>query len=819
MTERSPAPAIARWLPRLSGAWLLGLALVVTVSIVTASQLFTDRIGRMLDRQAAELLAADLLIASPRVLPASWSALAREQGLRVAETRSLRTAIFVDDEPQLVELKAVSGSYPLRGRLEIRDGPFTTARNSAAGPAPGELWIDSQLASLLGQTIDLGEARLPATRILSFEPDRGGSLFNLAPRVMMALEDLDATGLILPGSRVRYRLLVAGDKAAVARFRQIIEPLLADGQQLQSLDNARPEMRKALERSRRFFALASLLTLVIAMIAIALTAAHAAAREQTTVAVMRSFGISGRRLLQYYLAQLARLWLWATPPGLLLGWAAQYPLQWLLGAWFGLNLPEAGGNAYALAALVGALALLGFSLPPILQLLDTPPSRVLRDLPQAPSLRARLLRGISLMALFAILWLMLGQALQAALLLLLILVIASVLPLLLRFPVALLAARRRGGFWLAGYLYSRLLAPGRHALLVMSGFSLTLMSLLLLTQVKDQLLEEWALQLPEDKPNYFLVNIPPDRVAALAGRLDEAGIPASRGYPLVRARLRAIGGIPVEQLRLQGNEAHRLVNHVFNLSWSRELPPDNAIVAGEWAPDDGLSVEQGMAEELGIRPGDRLQFSVGSKLFEAPVTSLRSVLWENFRPNFYVLAPQSLLAGLPQTGLMSAYVDAAHRDRLKPLMQDFPGVLLLDISELMARIKSIIDRASLSLQFFLAFALLSGLLVLLSALNSTRRDREREMALLRALGASGGQAMRSQLGELLMMGLLVGLFASLLAQLIGWGVAAFWFDLGPAWSPALWGIGLISGLLLILLPGWLFLRRSLAVSPMQLLRG
>ncbi len=808
-----------RLLPRLRGAWLLGLALVIAVSIVTASQLFTDRIGRMLDRQAAELLAADLLVASSEPLPDSWRRLAAEQGLRTADTVSLRTAVFIDDEPQLVELKAVSAAYPLRGELRTRASLFADERPASGGPPAGELWIDSALSGLLGQPVEIGAASLPATRVLSFEPDRGGSLFNLAPRVMMALEDLDATRLIVPGSRARYRLLVAGERPAVERFRQIVEPLLREGQQLQTLDNARPEMRNALERTRRFFALATLLTLVIAMIAIALTAGHAASREETTVAVLRSFGISGRRLVRHYLAQLGKLWLWATPVGLLLGWAAQYPLQWLLGAWFGLRLPEAGAAPYGLAALIGALALLGFSLPPILRLLDTPPSRVLRDLPMAPSRRARLLRGISLAALFAILWLMLGQAALAALLLAAILAIALLLPLLLRFLIRLLQGRRRSGFWLVGYLYSRLLTPGRHALLVMSGFSLTLMALLLLTQVKDQLLADWELQLPEDKPNYFLVNIPPDRVQALEQYLAERSIPASKAYPLVRTRLRAIGGVPVDRLRLDSDRARRLVNHVFNLSWSRELPPDNAIVAGAWSPDDGLSVEQGMAEELGIALGDRLQFSVGSEVFEATVNSIRSVLWENFQPNFYVLAPRAQLEPLPQTWLMSAYVDAQHRDALKPLLQRFPGVTLLDLSELMDRIKGIIARASLSLQFFFAFALLAGLLVLLSALANTRGDREREMALLRALGASSVQLRQSQLGELLLMGVLVGLFAALLAQAIGWAVAGFWFDLTPSLSPGLWLIGLLSGLLLIGLPGWLFLRRSLGVSPMAVLRG
>ena len=798
---------------------MLGLALVISVSIVTAGQWFGERIGRMLDRQATELLAADLRIASPEPLPDSWRRLAREQGLRTARTVSLRSAIFIGDDPQLIELKAVSPEYPLRGRLETREHPSGPTRRQDTGPAPGELWIDPGLDGLLGQSIELGEARLPATRILSFEPDRGGSLFNLAPRVMMALDDLPSTGLLLPGSRVTHRLLVAGEPAAVTRYAQIIGPLLREDQKLQDLAHARPEMRRALERSRRFFGLASLLTLVIAMVAIAIGAGHAAAQEETTVAVLRSFGISGRRLLGHYLLQLFKLWAWATPLGLLLGWLAQFPLHWLLGAWFGQRLPEAGGSALWLGAVVGALALAGFSLPPILRLLATPPLRVLRDRSLRRDGRARLLQAISLASLFAILWLLLGEALLALQLLGLILLIGLFLPLLLRLLLRLLEGRRRSGFWLAGYLYSRLLAPRRHALLVMSGFSLTLSSLLLLTQVKDQLLADWERQLPADRPNFFLVNIPADGVAQLEADLAGRGLAASRAYPIVNARLLAIDGVPVSQLQLPGERPRHLLDHVFRLSWSDELPPDNRIEAGRWQGGRGLSVEREMARELGIAVGDRLQFSVGSRSFEAVVSSLRSVQWDNFQPNFFVLAPRQAIQALPQTWLMSVHVDPHQRRSLKALLQRFPGVVLLDVSALMTRVKAIIDRASRSLRFFLGFALFAGLLVLLSALQAAREDRQREMALLRALGASGTQALRSQTAELLLMGLLVGLFASLLAQLLGWWVAIQWFELQPRLSPALWATGIAAGLLLIPLPGLWFLRRGLSVSPMRLLRS
>ena len=411
----------------------------------------------------------------------------------------------------------------------------------------------------------------------------------------------------------------------------------------------------------------------------------------------------------------------------------------------------------------------------------------------------------------------------AALLFVLVVCLAGFIPFILKLILQFLGRFTRKRFWLSSYLLSRLLSSRRSALFVMSGFSLTMLSVLLISQVKQQLLEDWETQLPQDKPNYFLVNIPTTDVSPLKAFLEDGQVSTSAAYALVRTRLTAINGQDVKTIRFNSERAKNLINHVFNLSYADQLPPDNVLIEGEWleqaSNQEGFSVEQGMAEQFGLKLGDVLQFSVQGEFFEAKVSSIRSVVWENFQPNFFILATQRVLESKPQTWLMSAFIDEQHRPLLKPLLEQFPSVTLLDISELMQRIKGIIQRASQALEFFFGFAMLSAIIVLISALNTTNHLRELEIALLQALGANGRQKLMSQLAEFILMGLLVGFFAALFASLIGWIVSYWFFDLVYSFSFKLWLTSLFFSVVLITTLGILFIYRSFSVSPMRLLRS
>ena len=805
--------------------WLMFVATVITVGIVTSSQLITDRIGLLLDRQASELLAADMVVVSPRVLDPEYREAALQFGLQVSESVSLRSAIFIDDEPQLVELKAVDDSYPLRGRLERTAEVTGDGAVTDEVPRPGEVWVDNKLARLVGQPMELGEAGFDVAWLLSFEPDRGGAIFNLAPRVLMNLADLDATRLVVPGSRVSYRLMFAGEHADLVRFKIWLTENLQHGEEIQDLENARPEMREALDRTRKFFALAIVLTLVIAMAAIAITARYTAGREAPKIAMLRAFGISQASLLRYYLVRLGGLWLAATAAGIALGWFTQFPLQWLLDGWFGKTLPQVNSfGPYFSAALVGLLALAGFSLPYLVNATSTPPMQVLRTTIGRRSWRRGLMvSGSAIVAVFAVLMLLMQSSLLAVATLALVLVCALVLPLILGIMVRLLLFSSRRRFWLRQYLLSRLQAVSRGAIYVMSGFSLVLIAILLIAVVKEEILGDWQAQLPPDIPNYFLVNIRSDDLDAVGDFIRTKRIDASPPYALARVRLAQINSVDIDQLEFSDPRADHLVRHNFNVTHARDLPLDNRIVAGDWLDGDSerpqLSVEEGMARRLELEIGDMLTLTSGSKTLRAPVTSIRSVEWENFRPNFYIIANPALLADLPQTGLLSAYVDDRSKPALKELLKNFPSITLLDISEIMARVRNIVDKASIALQFFFVFALAAALIVLLAAIQTGRHEREIESSLLRALSAHTSQLYRVHVLEFTLMGALIGFFSAGLATVAGWAISVYFFKIDFHPSLTVWAYSLLSSCLVLTIAGTVVSRKVYNISPMKILRS
>ena len=809
----------------LHAYWLMFIATVITVGIVSSSQLVTARISLLLDRQASELIAGDLLVDSGRELDPEYATAAREYGLEVSRAVSLRSAIFVDDEPRLVELKAVDDAYPLRGRLERAADVTATAEVAPQGPRRGEVWVDSRLAALVGQRLQLGESEFDVAWLLTYEPDRGGAIFNLAPRVMMHVDDLPGTGLVVPGSRVRHSLMVAGDAVDVARFKAWLEVSLAPGEEIEDLENARPEMREALERTRLFFALSIVLTLVIAMVAIAITARYTARREAPKVAMLRAFGISQASLLRYYLRQLGVLWLTATLVGIGIGWLTQFPLQWALDGWFGRSLPPVfGAGPYLTAALVGLLALAGFSLPYLLNATATPPMQVLRTSVNRRSWYRGLMMAIAaIVAVFAVLVLLMQSSMIAVATLALVLLCALILPLVLGWMVRLLLVSSGRRFWLRQYLLSRLQASSRGAVYVMSGFSLVLVAILLINVVKDELLGAWQAQLPDDIPNYFLVNIPGDAVEDVAGFLRQRGIETSDPYAITRARLSQINSVDIEELSFADPRSEHFRTHTFNMTSASRLPDDNEILAGEWIDADNprgqLSVEEGMAQRLGLQVGDELTLTVGSMTLRAPVTSIRSVVWENFKPNFYLIANHELLLDTPRFGLLAALVGDDDKPALKDLLRDYPSITLLDISELMARVRAIVDKATVALQFFFLFALASAIIVLLAAIQTGRQEREIESSLLRALSAQTSQLYRVHVLEFTLMGALIGFFSATIATLAGWAISVYFFKIDFHFSANVWVYGMLSACVVLTLAGTLVSRRVYNVSPMKILRS
>ena len=501
----------------------------------------------------------------------------------------------------------------------------------------------------------------------------------------------------------------------------------------------------------------------------------------------------------------------------------QYPLEWVLDDWFGLDWPSLyTWQPYLLAGLVGFISLLGFSLPHLLNVIATPPMQVFRPLiTRYSSRRGLYFTASALITLFLILVLLLQSSTLAVTVLVMILLLALSFPvifLLLIKTLQLFGARR---FWLRGYLLSRLRSRDRGSILVMTGFSLALLAILLIAVVKDELLAAWQTQLPEDIPNYFLVNLQKQDVPTIQMFLEQQGIVSSDPYPLVRTRLHAINQIPVESIKFTHPRAQNLINHNFNVSYAGALPADNDIIQGHWmaaGARDQFSVEQSMAERLGLQLGDVIMLTIAGEQLEAPVTSIRSVLWENFKPNFYLMSNRQLIEQKPQTWLLSALIEAGHKPVLQQLLARYPTITLLDISALISRIRAIIERASTALEFFFLFALASCFVVLLAAIQTGKRERQMESALLRALAAPGAGLYRVHILEFTLMGLLVGFFAALFANLAGWWVSVEFFNIDYHFSILTWIYSLVSSMVVLTLAGIFVSRKVYRQSPMKLLR-
>ena len=806
--------------------WLMLVATVITVSIVTSSQLLTQRISLLLDRQASELLAADLVVVSGEPISPEYQQEAEKFDLNVSNIVSFRTAIFINDNPQLVAIKAVDSAYPLRGHLEIAKDTVGDKLKIDHGPKLGEIWVDPKLSQLIPGPIALGGAQFKSDWILTFEPDRGGgSLFNLSPRILMNIDDLASTGLIIPGSRATYRLLFAGQPEKINQFIEWLKPNLKPTEELQDLENARPEMRQALDRTRQFFALSIVLTLVIAMVAIAITARHTANQEAPKVAMLRAFGISQARLMRFYAEQLGKVWIIATLLGIALGWLSQYPLQWMLDGWFGKELPMITSvMPYINAAMVGLISLAGFSLPFLFNATSTPPMQVFRPSQTSQSIRRNLFIAASaIFSVFLVLIVLVQSSKLAVVTLAMILGIALILPAIFYLMINTLLFTSRKQFWLRQYLLSRLKTKTRGALAVMSGFSLALLSILLIGVVKDEVLNSWETQLPDEIPNYFLVNLRTDEVPAIKQFLEERNIDSSDAYPLVRARLTRINEVSAEEAEFIDPRGAHLIQRTFNVSYADKLPDDNEIMSGQWIAADSdtpeLSIESGLADTLGLELGDILAFDVAGEVVEAPITSIRSVLWENFKPNFYLMSNSRLLENQPQTWLLGALITNDKKGELKQLIEKFPSITLLDITELMSRIRGIVSRATSALEFFFLFAVASAFIVLMAAIQTGRREREQESSLLRALSANINQLYTVHIFEFTLMGVLIGFFSALFASIAGWVISVQFFNIEYHFSSSIWLYGIISSTLVLTSVGTLVSRKVYHVSPMKTLRS
>lgn len=807
---------------------VLMLALLIAVAALTAVGFFTSRVGRAVDQQAGEVLAADLRLRSRNPIDPAYFEAAHGGGLRTAELATFPSVVYHGDESALTAVRAVSAGYPLRGRLKIADQPFGPARETNALPGPKEAWLEARLVAQLGiglgERIRIGASELTVTQVLDYRPDQGSQFVDLAPSLLMRLDDVAATGLIQPGSRISYAALFAGDAPQVAQLKRTLAARKKPGERLTDVQDASPQIRSAVDRAGRFLNLSALVTILLAAIATAISSRRYVARRLDAVALMKSMGAAQRLVLAISMLELLMIAVLAGVAGSAVGYAAQEGIAFLLRDLVRGELPRPALSAAWLGLTTSILILIGFAAPPLLQLKRTPPARVLRRNLAPPPLRYATVYGAALAALAALLW----RLVQDPKLLLYLsgaaLAVFAALALAGWALVRALGALRAtvGVAWRYGI--ANIARRGRDSVVQIVAFGLGLMVLLLLAVVRGDLMREWRASLPEDAPNYFMINIRPDQTAAVREFFAGRDLPPPQLAPMIRARLTHINGAPASEAQIPTDRGRDFIEREANLTWAEQMQADNKVVAGEWwrPGDDGparVSVEVEIAEALGLKIGDALTYDVAGETITARVASFREVQWDSFRPNFFLVFSPGVLDDSIGTYITSVYVPAGRRALLLDFVRRFPEVTAIDVEAILEQVRGVMDKASLAVQYVFGFTLLAGVTVLLAAIQATRDERRYESAVLRTLGASRRVVFQGVLAEFATLGLLSGALAALGASAAGYFLATQLFNLHYTLDAAVWGVGLLGGALLVGVSGALATRSVVSHPPIETLRA
>lgn len=823
------------------------VALIVAVSALSSVGFFIDRMRAGLERDAHQLLGADLLVGSGDPMPERWRVEARRRGLLVADFTAFQSMAQAgqgeDTQAKLAAVKAVSPGYPLRGTLTVSTDPGAASRalgsKTRATPEPGTVWVDANLLPALrtgvGGTIQLGDKEFRIAQLIATEPDKGASFANFAPRVMLSLQDLPATGLVDPYSRVSYRMQVASsspnDLSGVRAFEQWLRADIKSanvrGVRIETLESGRPEMRATLDRADSFLSLVGLLSAMLAAVAVAMAARRFMQRHLDACAMLRCLGMTQNQVSALYLIEFALVGLAGSVMGVLVGLGAHFILIQMIGSLLPAALPPVSVLPALQGIATGMLLLVGFALPPVLQLRNVPHNRVIRREAASPQPLALATYGLGIgVFLLLLLW----QAGDTRLALMTaggflggLALFALIAWLCLRLLRRLRTVSKNQSWRFAITSLQR--RPGATVVQAVS-LSLGLMALLLLTVVRGDLLAAWRTATPPDAPNRFIINIQPEQAEGVERQLREGGVKNVFLYPMIRGRLTHINDTQLTRNTYQDGDARRLAEREFNLSTVAELPETNEIIAGKWYQDGPgvaeASVEQSLAKRLGLKLGDVMRFDMAGLPVEARVTSLRKLEWGSMRANFFVIINPQAMLNAPKSYMTAFHLpggDGAASGKLtNALTRAYPNLTVIDVSGIIRQLQEVLDQVVVAVEFLFVFTLASGVLVLYAALMGSQSERTREAGLLRALGATKRQLASAQRIEFVLVGGLAGLLAASGAAAMGWVLAEYVFKFPWKFEPQVWLAGIAVGALCALIGGWLGLRSVLRQPPLQTLR-
>ncbi len=806
--------------------WMIFIAIFIAVSALTTTGFFTDRVKRAAELQATELLAADLVLRDNRPIDPELILSAQQMDLVTTRTVQFRSVAVAGEKLELSEVKAVESGYPIRGKMRVTESLFGAESVTDEIPTSGTVWVDSRLLQTLGLTLNdslsLGSKTFQVEKFLTYEPDRGGDLFNIAPRIMMNLGDLAGTGLILPGSRASYRLLLGGEIAAIEKFRSSIDADQNDHLRVQDIRDARPELKTALDRTEQFLGLSVIISIALAGLAIAMSAQRYATRHFDHCAIMRCLGTQQDDILKIYSLQLILLALLGSIPGCVAGYLLQEFLANLMAGMVKGSLPDPGWMPVMQGLFAGLITLLGFALPQLLRLQQVTPLRVLRkDLTPLPP-NSITTYGLAILALVILMpWQttnikMTVYALGGLLLSAVLLVIGA--RMLIKF---IDRSRSRVGI-AARYGIANIARRPNQSTMQILGIGLGIMVILLLTLVRTDLLDSWKQRLPDGAPNYFLINMQAEDIAPLKQFIHSNTGMEIDTFPMIRGRLIKINNNHVKPEEYNDDRAQRLARREFNLSQSAIMQADNRLTQGNWWSGDEqevlFSVEEGIAETLGIKLHDQLTYDIGGITLTGTVSNLRWVEWDSFNVNFFVIANPGTLNRFPNTYITSFHLDNNQKPLLTEIVRNWPNITIIDVDAILGEVRKIMDQVTGAIEFVFIFTLLAGIVVLAAALQTTHDQRMQESALLFALGAGRQQIIQSLLAEFLCLGLIAGILAAFAATLVEMLMAEFVFKMDIVINPWLWIIAPAICTLIIIVTGLAGTRRVYNSPPLLTLR-
>ncbi|TMO20806.1 FtsX-like permease family protein [Pseudoalteromonas sp. S4741] len=810
----------------ISAAIALAVLTVLTLSMVT------ERIAQSIAQKSSAFIAADRVLASNHAIDTAFITKAEQQNLQTAQMVYFDTMLFANDEMQFSSVKAASNSYPLKGQLKVKSGLNAQTEVAPGAPSPGNVWLsESVFYSLninVGDQVELGAALFNVEKVIVEEPDAPFNVFSSSRRVLINIDDVPKTEVIQPGSRVFYRQLYAGDESDINSFYDWLKPQLKENQNWYGVKDRQSPISNSLNRAESFLLLAGLLGIILAAVAIAVSAKRYCERQYDPVAMMKTLGGSRDMIRKIYLMHLLMVCTMAVVVGLAIGYGLQEVATGYLAKSMGTELPMAGFKPWLVAISTGVICAVMFSIKPLLDLFDIPPLRVLRRNLGDRLAVSKIHLGLSALTVFLLMWLFSNNIKITLILFASTLALILVLFLIskLIFGGGRKLGLKPGNSWSLAIASIQKRANVNAVQLI--SFSLAIKLLLFLIVLKNDIISDWQSQLPSDAPNAFLVNITQNELDPVNEYLAQKGIQVSEFYPTIRGRVNAVNGEAVaREVSLQDNEkkdeeARSGIGRELNLTWLNEVPSQNDIIDGQWFGDDAVaeaSLEESMMKRLDVKMGDTLTFLIGAQSFDAKITSVRKVNWATLKPNFFIILSPDVLKDFPATYISSVRIEPEQKRDFSQLLRTYPTITAIDVDNFVKQIQSTIEQVSLAIGFVLAIVVLCGALVLISQVQASLGERMQEIVILRTLGAKSRLIKNATLYEFLLLGGLAGLVAAFFSDIALLIVQQQMFDLAGKLHPNIWIIGPVAGGVFVAGLGYFMIARTLKQNTQGLVRA